>query len=128
MSSEVRQSSSFMNRFAADHGQVIAQDMSCEQYITRFDGQHVEWVDGNVVAMSPISTGHNHLTSFLHVLLELYRSVEDSGRVCTDPMVMRPLPNLPAGQPDLQVGLQSFAWSKPCSRMPECALYAWATA
>jgi Uma2 family endonuclease len=84
---------------------VIASGVAFEDFLTSFDGQHVEWVNGEVIAMSPVSEKHNDLTGFLVALLRMFLSLGPGGRVFHDPMVMRAAPDLPGRSPDIAVVL-----------------------
>lgn len=87
----------------APSGDVIATDVSFEDFLTQFDGQSVEWVNGVVIAMSPVSTEHTALARFLISMFDYFLAVTKLGEVYFEPMAMRPLPALPARSPDIQV-------------------------
>ena len=89
----------------APSGDVIASNVTFEDFLTAFDGQHVEWINGEVIAMSPVSEKHNDLTGFLITLFRLFLSMGPGGRVFHDPMAMRAHPDLPARSPDIAVVL-----------------------
>lgn len=84
-------------------GAVIARGVRYEDFLRDYSGQHVEWVQGYVIKMSPIDERHDALTRFLDNLFQAYLELTSGGRVLQDPMVMRLGPDLPARQPDLQV-------------------------
>jgi Uma2 family endonuclease len=84
---------------------VIASDMSFEDFLTQFDGQHVEWVQGMVIAMSPVSEEHTDLNRFLIILFDCFLAMTSGGRVLFEPMIMRASPDLPARSPDVAVVL-----------------------
>lgn len=86
-------------------GDVIATDVSFDDFLTQFDGQSVEWIDGVVISMSPVSTEHTAIARFLISLLDYFLAVTQLGEVYFEPMTMRPVPTLPARSPDLQVVL-----------------------
>src|SRR5689334_19510975 len=48
-----------------------------------------EWVDGEVIILSPASAPHQRLMKFLVTLLELFTRTFDLGEVLTAPMQMR---------------------------------------
>jgi len=89
------------------HGKVIEENVSYENFLSRFEGQHVEWVYGWVIEMSPVTAPHNQLTNFLLILLDYFLAKDDGGKVFSDPMVMKGHPDLPARQPDIQVILKT---------------------
>lgn len=86
-------------------GDVIASGITFEDFLTSFDSQRVEWVNGEVISMSPVSEKHNDLTGFLITLLRMFLAMGPGGRVFHDPMVMRAAPDLPGRSPDIAVVL-----------------------
>ena len=76
--------------------------MSYEEFL-RWDGanQHVEWVDGRVVPMPPISGPHNNVGNFLIGALVAYVDHFDLGTIRTDPFQMKTGPGLPGRAPDV---------------------------
>src|ERR1700704_3489994 len=65
------------------------------------DGTHVEWVDGEVVFMSPVSTEHQLLVAFLTALLQFFVEAKDLGLVLNAPFQMK-LALRPSGrEPDV---------------------------
>ncbi|MBZ0278543.1 MAG: Uma2 family endonuclease, partial [Anaerolineae bacterium] len=53
--------------------------------------------------MSPINQQHDSLSRFLSALFDTYLDLTTGGRVLQEPMVMKPAPDLPGREPDLQV-------------------------
>ena len=90
-------------------GEIIAEDVPYVDFLAEFDGQSVEWIDGTVIAMSPVTSDHNALSVFFITLFETYLSLTGGGYVLHDPMVMRPAPDLPARSPDIQIILPENA-------------------
>lgn len=86
-------------------GGVVAVNVPYEHYLSGIYGRHVEWVYGAVIKMSPVSTRHHRLNSFVEILFRTFLEMTAGGEVFQDPVVMKPLPELPARQPDLQVVL-----------------------
>jgi Uma2 family endonuclease len=84
-------------------GEVIASGVSYEDFLKTFDDQHVEWVHGDVIRMSPVSTKHSQISAFLDRLFDAYLALTIGGEVFQDPVVMRARADLPARAPDLQV-------------------------
>src|SRR2546427_13194883 len=65
------------------------------------DGTHVEWVDGEVVFMSPVSTEHQLLAAFLAALLQHFAEAHKLGLVLTATFQMK-LSVRPSGrEPDV---------------------------
>lgn len=85
--------------------QVIEEGVSFEEFIERYDGQWVEWINGAVIAMSPIHDEHEMLRDYLRSLFQAYFDLNPIGRVLGEPQTMR-LPNIVSGRsPDLFVVL-----------------------
>ena len=78
--------------------------MSYEEFLkARFDHNHYEWVDGEVIEMSAVEDAHDALSVFLTRLLSDWLDEKGGGRVANDPFQMR-LPARPSGRaPDIQV-------------------------
>lgn len=62
---------------------------------------HVEWVDGRVVNMSPVSWEHSDVGTFLLSLIRIYAEAHDLGVVVSDPFQMKTGPDLPGRAPDI---------------------------
>jgi Uma2 family endonuclease len=60
-----------------------------ETFLTQYDSQFAEWVDGRVILMSPISIFHDEMQEFLSILLHDYVEERDLGRVLRAPFQMR---------------------------------------
>jgi Uma2 family endonuclease len=80
----------------------LAGPITYEQFL-EWDGenQHVEWVNGEVIPMPPVSDAHNDLTAFLGGLLRLFQDQTKLGVVRHDPFQMKAGPSLPGRAPDL---------------------------
>jgi len=63
--------------------------MSYEAFLDWTDGTHAEWVDGEVLLMSPASFPHQDLVLFLAAVLRSYVEFHKLGRVCPAPFQMR---------------------------------------
>jgi len=76
--------------------------MTYEQFL-KWDGenQHVEWVNGEVVPMPPISGEHNDVGNLLVSVLTEFVQHHDLGIIRTDPFQMKTGPDLPGRAPDL---------------------------
>lgn len=82
-------------------GRVLAR-MSYEQFLGwDSENQHVEWVDGEVIEMPPVSEGHQDLLVFLLALLRPFVEAHDLGKLLFDPFQMKTGPALPGRAPDI---------------------------
>lgn len=91
-------------------GLVSPPRMSFEEYLTWDDeGQRAEWVNGELVCMSPVSLDHQRIIHFLLDLLQAFIRPRGLGEVFFAPIAMR-LPTRPsAREPDLLVVLAEHA-------------------
>ena len=73
-----------------------------EEFLTRADeSASAEWVDGEVIQMSPASQKHQRIVSFLTALLQHFVEANQSGVVISAPFQMK-LENRPSGrEPDV---------------------------
>lgn len=65
------------------------------------DGLHAEWVDGEVVFMTPVSTRHQRIAVFLTAAIEIFVQERKLGIVLTAPYQMKGPGGLPGREPDL---------------------------
>ena len=79
-----------------------ATKVSYEEFLERIDeNQHVEWVDGEVIEMSPISNRHQDVAGFLISALRIYAEARQLGEVRSEPYQMKPALSLPGRAPDV---------------------------
>lgn len=76
--------------------------MSFEDFHDWLDeDKRAEWVDGEIIEMSPSNLGHQEILSFLHLWIGLFVDRFRLGRVYLPPTLMH-LPSRPSGrEPDL---------------------------
>ncbi len=65
------------------------------------DNHHVEWVNGRMVFMSPVTEPHENIRGFLHSLLNLFAQARHLGRVYSEPFQMKTGRALPGRAPDV---------------------------
>jgi len=83
-----------------DRGRV---QMTYDEFLRREgDDAHVEWVDGELVMMAPISNEHDDVAGLLYSLLRSFVEVHGLGVVKHDPFQMKTGPRLPGRAPDIQ--------------------------
>ena len=83
-------------------GDVIAQNVSFDDFIDNLEWEGVEWVYGLVVKMPGIDERHDSITGLLRIILTIYLEIIGGGRVLQDPMLLRARTDLPVRVPDLQ--------------------------
>ena len=79
----------------------IVTGISFEEYLSRYDGKHAEWINGEVVLMSPASDRHQNLVRFLTALLSFWVETRQLGVIRPAPFVVHVEPGAPAREPDL---------------------------
>jgi Uma2 family endonuclease len=73
-----------------------------KQYLaTAPDGEHSEWVNGEVIPMAPISGEHTFIDGFLLSLMRTYVNHKQLGFVMHEPFQMKTGPDLPGRSPDI---------------------------
>ena len=87
-------------------GEIIALDVSEDEYMERYAENFCEWVDGVVIKMSPVSLKHDQLIDYLRDLLKAYFALKPIGQVVGAPFVMRIKEPRSRREPDLQVILK----------------------
>jgi Uma2 family endonuclease len=63
--------------------------MTYEEFLEWYDEQHAEWVDGEVILMSPPTEPHQDLTLFLGALLRHFVEARQLGSVLVAPFQMK---------------------------------------
>lgn len=78
------------------------EKMTFEEFLAWCDEDTwAEWVDGEVIMVSPATEQHQDIGGFLETILRIFVEVHGLGRVLRAPFVMR-LPEVPRGrEPDL---------------------------
>ena len=80
-----------------------------EDYLEQYDGRRAEWVNGEVIAMSPVTVDHERKRKYLLMVFEAYFALRPIGQVLGEPVVMR-LSARPSGrEPDLFIHLNNNA-------------------
>lgn len=73
-----------------------------EEFLASMDEDvRAEWVDGEVIRMSPASQQHQLLASFLTTLLQIFVEVRQLGVVIPAPFQMKTGPGLSGREPDI---------------------------
>lgn len=81
-------------------GRIIATGVSFDDYMEQYAAQSCEWVDGMVIAMTPVIDKHVKLTQYSIMLFNAYFAYHAIGQVYDAPFVMK-LER--AREPDIQV-------------------------
>jgi Uma2 family endonuclease len=77
-------------------------EMSYEEFLrTDWPRNDLEWVDGKVIPMSPVTNLHQEVLMFLLRVLTDFVEVHKAGTVFLDPFQMKTGPDLPGRAPDL---------------------------
>lgn len=88
----------FQTRTARPTGPLMTYPEFLEQYN---DGQHLEWINGEVVEKPPIGENHDRLDLFLLRLLGEFLEHHPLGELRHDPFNMKTGPDLPGRAPDI---------------------------
>ena len=76
--------------------------MTYEEFLAWADeDMWAEWVDGEVIVLTPASRRHQDLTSFLAALLRIFVEVHQLGMVLFAPFQMKIGPDLSGREPDI---------------------------
>jgi Uma2 family endonuclease len=75
--------------------------MSYEEFLKWADGTRAEWVDGEVIPMSPASKRHQRLVKFLISILGAFIEARSLGDLLPAPFQMKSGLDLPGREPDL---------------------------
>ena len=88
------------------HGEIVAVNVSEDEYMERYAGDFCEWVGGVVIKMSPVTGKHDELTGYLRELFRAYFALKPIGIVRSAPFVMRIKEPESQREPDLQIILK----------------------
>jgi Uma2 family endonuclease len=81
-----------------------AGKVSYEEYLaTSEENKWTEWIDGEIVPMTPVGRDHQKLGAFLLSLLRAYVDHKNLGEVLYEPFQMKTGPDLPGRAPDIMV-------------------------
>jgi Uma2 family endonuclease len=87
---------------ATGFGPPPPKKITYEQFLQELDEQvHAEWVDGEVVLMSPIGAEHQEIGRFLLIIVSLFVEARRAGVIRYEPFQMKTGPDLPGRAPDI---------------------------
>lgn len=81
--------------------QIAGDEISFEDYLVKYDGQHAEWVDGRVILKMPASDRHQDLSDFLVSVLRIWAEAKDAGLVRSSPLAMKLSEDRKGREPDI---------------------------
>lgn len=76
-------------------------------YLAQYAERRFEWVDGELIDVSPVTLLHFDLVVYLLMLLKAYMNLNPIGKVYGQPVVMKISADSPNREPDLMVVLNS---------------------
>ncbi len=80
----------------------LAAKMTYEEFLEWLDEDtHAEWINGEVIFMTPISIEHQNLGRFLLSLISHFVDLHQLGVIAYDPFQMKTAPELPSRAPDI---------------------------
>jgi len=65
------------------------------------EDQHLEWVEGEIIRMSPVSNRHQDVAGFLLAALRIYVESRHLGDIRSEPYQMKAALHLPGRAPDI---------------------------
>lgn len=75
--------------------------ITCDEFLKRhMNGEHLEWVDGNAVPMSPVTKLHEDECGFLYTIIREYVLTKQLGEVSSEPYNTKLGHRLPGRAPD----------------------------
>lgn len=82
--------------------EIPAKKLTYEQFLEWCDEDTwAEWVDGEVIVLTPASDKHQNLADFLTAILRVYAEAHGVGVVRSAPFQMKTGPDLPGREPDI---------------------------
>jgi hypothetical protein len=85
---------------------IIAENVTFEEFLTRFGETHAEWIDGKVVVQPSKSVRHQLILGFLASSFDLFMGFRDGmGRTLLTGVPMYLSDRLPVREPDLLIVL-----------------------
>jgi Uma2 family endonuclease len=75
--------------------------ISFEDFLAHGPETHAEWVNGEVITMSPPMENHQDVSRMLSALLSHFVEDHDAGRILPAPFLMKTGPGLPGREPDI---------------------------
>lgn len=86
----------------SSHQQPVRGQLTYKEFLAwPEENAHIEWLDGEVVTMSPVSDRHNDITRFLLMVIGFFVDKHKAGAVRFDPFQMKTSPKLPGRSPDI---------------------------
>jgi Uma2 family endonuclease len=82
---------------------VVATGVSEDEYMARYAESFYEWVDGVVIHISPVTSEHDDLSSYVRLLFNVYFTLRPIGFAKSAPFVLKARPDLPRREPDVQL-------------------------
>lgn len=76
--------------------------VSWDEYMEKYAAHFMEFVDGEVIPLSPVHIRHDEIYGYLRVLFTMFFAYRPIGRVVGEPFVMKLSKNI-SREPDLQV-------------------------
>jgi Uma2 family endonuclease len=84
-------------------GEIVAVNVSADEYLAQYAETFHEWGDGVVIKMSPVTRRHDALSTYLRMTLEAYLGLNPIGKVLSRPFAMRLDAIGRIREPDIQI-------------------------
>ena len=85
----------------ASPGTWAGRRLSYDDFLREADGSSLEWVDGRVIELSPVSDRHEDLSGWLTALFRHWVEAKRCGVVRSGRFQMKTAPHLPGREPDV---------------------------
>ena len=85
---------------------ILEDNVSFEDFLVRYEGQHAEWHDGKVMRKMSNNEQHQAMQMFLSLLIGLFLGFTKRGKLYSDGYQMKLNDDKSARQPDLLVVLE----------------------
>lgn len=85
---------------------ILEDNVSFEDFLVRYEGQHAEWHEGKVIRKMSNNEQHQFLLNLLQTILTMYLMFKQNGKLYSDGYQMKLNDDKSARQPDLLVVLE----------------------
>ena len=82
---------------------ILEENVSFEEFLARYEGQHAEWHAGKVIRKMSNNEQHQFLLNLLQTILSMYFMFKQNGKLYSDGYQMQLHDDKPARQPDLLI-------------------------
>lgn len=81
--------------------QISGEEISFEDFLVKYDGQHAEWIGGKVILKMPASYRHQDVSDFLVSALRIWVEAKNAGVIRSSPLTMKLVKEKKGREPDI---------------------------